>query len=122
MGILYCIINIIIICIMIKIPSKLLNFMIYNHFPLCIIFLLGMLFLSLGGFPPLLGFYPKMLVMLRCIENNIWLFLIILIGGSLLNIYYYLMVFTNLIIKSVGSGFLLMKGKPTNFRYLITLS
>lgn len=120
--ILYCTINIIIMYIMIKIPSKLLNFMIYNHFPLYTIFLLGMLFLSLGGFPPLLGFYPKILVMLRCIENDIWLFLIILIGGSLLNIYYYLMVFTNLIIKSVGSGFLVMKDKSTNFRYYITLS
>lgn len=51
--------------------------------------LLPILFLSLGGLPPLTGFFPKWFTIYLISPNSIIL-LFFLIAGSLINLYYYL--------------------------------
>jgi len=58
--------------------------------------ILPILILSLGGLPPLLGFVPKLLtiIILSCTSISV---LIILILGSLINLYFYLNILFSLI-------------------------
>merc|ERR1712168_1094979 len=72
--------------------------------PFFILFL-SVLFFSLGGLPPFLGFYPKLIVISTMVLNRIYAYLIISILGSLINIFYYINVFSNLFIKSILCGF-----------------
>ena len=48
-----------------------------------------LLFFSLGGIPPFLGFLPKLLLIKIIISYNLFIPLIFLIIGSLINLYYY---------------------------------
>nr|AIL54887.1 NADH dehydrogenase subunit 2 [Spirobrachia sp. YL-2014] len=48
--------------------------------------------LSLGGLPPLFGFFPKWMTMFFLLSNNMNLLLLFLILGSLLNLYFYLIL------------------------------
>uniref|UniRef100_A0AB39A606 NADH-ubiquinone oxidoreductase chain 2 n=1 Tax=Chaetopterus qiani TaxID=3230731 RepID=A0AB39A606_9ANNE len=48
-----------------------------------------LLFFSLGGLPPLLGFMPKLLVINSLVSSFSFFLLTALVVGSLLNIYYY---------------------------------
>jgi NADH:ubiquinone oxidoreductase subunit 2 (subunit N) len=59
--------------------------------------------LSLGGLPPLLGFFPKMAVLRIIIETNFFSPLIFLILGSLLSLSYYLNLFFSSYISSTGN-------------------
>lgn len=86
-------------------PIKMININRYIIFPLYIIILLSILFLSLGGLPPFLGFYPKLTVIISRSINNMYFCLFILILGSLINIFYYLSIFFNLFMKSIFCGF-----------------
>jgi len=52
--------------------------------------------LSLGGLPPILGFTSKLIIIIRTIYLSIWSGLFILILGSLISLYYYLVLFFNL--------------------------
>nr|YP_009131448.1 NADH dehydrogenase subunit 2 [Galathealinum brachiosum]AIL54808.1 NADH dehydrogenase subunit 2 [Galathealinum brachiosum] len=54
------------------------------------IFSLSML--SLGGLPPLFGFFPKWLSMMLLLNKNMIFMILFLILGSLMNLYYYLML------------------------------
>nr|ALI86973.1 NADH dehydrogenase subunit 3 [Heterometrus longimanus] len=60
-------------------------------------------FLSLGGMPPLLGFFPKWFVM----ESLLWEFLmlsVVLIFSSLVSLYFYLrLMYPSLLLKYIGS-------------------
>nr|YP_009192144.1 NADH dehydrogenase subunit 2 [Phasianella solida]ALK03401.1 NADH dehydrogenase subunit 2 [Phasianella solida] len=49
-----------------------------------------LMLLSLGGMPPLLGFYPKLVVILECCWGYGPVYLSMLILGSLISLYYYL--------------------------------
>lgn len=51
------------------------------------------LLLSLGGVPPMLGFFPKLIVIITLCSQNYVKLPIILIISSMLNIYYYLKIF-----------------------------
>lgn len=51
------------------------------------------IFLRLGGLPPFFGFYPKILVLERLFRDEILILCLILILGSIINLYYYLKVF-----------------------------
>nr|AMP43703.1 NADH dehydrogenase subunit 2 [Dialysis sp. KW-2016] len=53
-------------------------------------FLLLMNFLSLGGLPPFLGFFPKWLIIQYLITNNYLLMLIMMILMTLITLYFYL--------------------------------
>nr|WOC30359.1 NADH dehydrogenase subunit 2 [Eodorcadion gorbunovi] len=47
-------------------------------------------FFSLGGLPPLLGFYPKWLVINNLVENNFFFLSILLIMFTLITLFFYL--------------------------------
>nr|YP_010977224.1 NADH dehydrogenase subunit 2 [Siboglinum plumosum]WNZ34611.1 NADH dehydrogenase subunit 2 [Siboglinum plumosum] len=55
-------------------------------------FTFSILILSLGGLPPLLGFFPKWLTIYYLANTNTLLIMCVLIFGSLINLYYYLML------------------------------
>nr|UPP55916.1 NADH dehydrogenase subunit 2 [Brisinga sp. SS-2022] len=57
--------------------------------------LLILVILSLGGLPPLAGFLNKFLALNCLLNNNLLLFSIILIFGSLLNLFFYLRISFN---------------------------
>lgn len=57
------------------------------------------LFLSLGGLPPLLGFLPKWILIKTIINQNILLFISIIIIRSLIRLFYYLSIFFNIFIN-----------------------
>ena len=75
----------------------------YSVFPLFLIFLLSILFLSLGGFPPFLGFYPKLITINYILDSIIIFDLLILVVGSIINIFFYINIIFNLILKSIFS-------------------
>jgi len=59
-----------------------------------------LIFLSLGGLPPLTGFFPKWFS-IYLISPNSFTMLIFLLVGSLLNLYYYLnIVFSSILASS----------------------
>nr|YP_009239752.1 NADH dehydrogenase subunit 2 [Turritella bacillum]AMM72630.1 NADH dehydrogenase subunit 2 [Turritella bacillum] len=49
--------------------------------------------LSLGGLPPLLGFIPKWAVVSTGVSTGFWGFLLFLVFGSLISLFYYLSLF-----------------------------
>nr|ALS46267.1 NADH dehydrogenase subunit 2 [Glycera americana] len=57
---------------------------------------LMILFLSLGGLPPLLGFFPKWVMIKSLICQNMFMFALIMVLGSLISLFYYLSLFFNL--------------------------
>jgi len=59
--------------------------------------------LSLGGLPPLLGFFPKWLIIIK-IFPILPIFTLILISGSLINLYYYIIIIINIILTSFKSN------------------
>jgi NADH-quinone oxidoreductase subunit N len=54
--------------------------------------------LSLAGIPPLRGFIPKLIIIFKLIETNCMILLFLLIGAYI-NLYYYLNITFNLIIR-----------------------
>nr|ALQ78788.1 NADH dehydrogenase subunit 2 [Glycera dibranchiata] len=60
---------------------------------------LMILFLSLGGLPPLLGFLPKWMMIKSMIFQNMYLFISIMIISSLISLFYYLSLFFNLFLN-----------------------
>lgn len=86
-------------------PINIINLTNFSIFPPFFILFISILFFSLGGLPPFLGFYPKLIVIFTIIINSIYIYLFISILGSLINIFYYINVFSNLFIKSILSGF-----------------
>nr|QNJ33237.1 NADH dehydrogenase subunit 2 [Cnemoplites edulis] len=64
-------------------------------------FFFVMNFLSLGGLPPFLGFFPKWLTINNLVENNFLTLSVILITSTLVTLYFYLRVaFSTLLINS----------------------
>lgn len=57
-----------------------------------------LLLLSLGGLPPLLGFFPKWSVIRALAENNIIIFSCLIITGALINLFYYIIVSINIFV------------------------
>nr|YP_009742324.1 NADH dehydrogenase subunit 2 [Cryptonatica andoi]QID90419.1 NADH dehydrogenase subunit 2 [Cryptonatica andoi] len=54
---------------------------------------LMIMLLSLGGLPPLLGFISKWIVIVSSMNNIFWSFLILLILGSVMSLFYYLSLY-----------------------------
>ncbi len=83
----------------------------------CVFFSLG----RIRGLPPLFGFFPKIIVLLRLGENNIIFLGRILILGSLINIYYYLkIIFLSVII--VPPSFFYPRNKQLYFFIYFTIA
>nr|QIZ12526.1 NADH dehydrogenase subunit 2 [Plaxiphora albida] len=61
---------------------------------------LSLLFLSLGGIPPLLGFFGKWMVLLTLMKESNTLPAMILIIGSMTTLYYYLILSFSLILTN----------------------
>lgn len=74
---------------------------IYNIFKINTItaIIIAICLLSLAGIPPLRGFIPKLIIIFKLIENNSIILLFLLIGAYI-NLYYYLNITFNLIIRS----------------------
>jgi len=120
----YSLITISIMIIIFICPIKLINFSNYISTPLAIISGLLFMFLSLGGLPPLLGFYPKFIIINSCIGSEMYSYIFLLIFGALINIFYYLSIFFNLFIKYFLSGFyssINFKKVPSNLSLSIIL-
>lgn len=62
-------------------------------------FLIILVLLRLGGLPPILGFIPKWITINTLIFNNIYIVLIPLIMGTLINLFYYLNILFNMILS-----------------------
>nr|YP_010952642.1 NADH dehydrogenase subunit 2 [Acanthopleura vaillantii]WMQ53049.1 NADH dehydrogenase subunit 2 [Acanthopleura vaillantii] len=60
---------------------------------------LSMTFLSLGGMPPLLGFFSKWLIISKLITMKILFLPFILILGSMISLYYYLVLSFSIILS-----------------------
>nr|QWM97246.1 NADH dehydrogenase subunit 2 [Aulaconotus atronotatus] len=101
--------------------TQLFIIMTFNK-PLKILFLLN--FLSLGGLPPFLGFYPKWLVINNLASNSFYMMSIMLIISTLITLYFYMrMTFSTLMITH--TEVLMLKSKINFFIILfnfITLS
>lgn len=84
------------------------------------ILILRILLISLGGIPPLIGFFPKLITINILLERSILLLLIIIVG-SLCNLYFYLRIlFSNVIItpKLINT----IKSRPNKKVLLISTS
>nr|QVM79296.1 NADH dehydrogenase subunit 2 [Teledapalpus zolotichini] len=68
-------------------------------------------FLSLGGLPPFLGFYPKWLTINKLILNNFFLLSIILILFTLIALYFYLRISFSSMILNSSENLILKKNK-----------
>nr|UPI55364.1 NADH dehydrogenase subunit 2 [Manocoreus sp.] len=62
-------------------------------------FMYMMMFLSIGGLPPFLGFLPKWMVIQSMINSELYLILIIMLLFSLLTLFYYLRLMTSYIMS-----------------------
>jgi len=96
----YRFINIRIIIVINYYNLKVLRILTVNNISIFYFTLLGFIFMSLAGLPPFLGFYPKMLVLRLSISFDCIIVALILIMGSLMNIFYYLNIFFNLYLSS----------------------
>nr|YP_002970967.1 NADH dehydrogenase subunit 2 [Nerthra indica]ACJ69456.1 NADH dehydrogenase subunit 2 [Nerthra indica] len=54
--------------------------------------LMTTLFLSLGGLPPFIGFFPKWIVIQSLINKNLYFMLMIMILSALITLYYYIRI------------------------------
>nr|AXS65491.1 NADH dehydrogenase subunit 2 [Curculionoidea sp. 13 KM-2017] len=81
-----------------------------NPFNKTIKMIFMMNFLSLGGLPPFLGFFPKWLVTMLLIKMNLFALSLILILSSLLSLYFYLRIATTML-TICSEESLLMKKK-----------
>jgi NADH-ubiquinone oxidoreductase chain 2 len=59
-------------------------------------FILIMSLINLGGIPPFLGFYPKLITLTSLINNNLFFLPICLIIGASLNLFFYLKILINI--------------------------
>jgi len=76
--------------------SNQLNKVVSRSFIICIT--LSLLFMSLGGLPPLTGFIPKLIIIDLICQYRLFIVLFLIIG-SLLNLFFYLNIAFNLILS-----------------------
>nr|YP_010352982.1 NADH dehydrogenase subunit 2 [Prionopetalum kraepelini]UOF70465.1 NADH dehydrogenase subunit 2 [Prionopetalum kraepelini] len=75
-----------------------INQLLHNSYSLSTLtVILFMNFLSLGGLPPFLGFFPKWIVLTTTIMNSMFLLSLVLVMCSILTLYFYLRVSFNLL-------------------------
>lgn len=62
-----------------------------------LVFAIAILILSLAGVPPLTGFIPKLIIIIKLIETN-YTVLVFLLLGTYINLYYYLNISFNILL------------------------
>ena len=62
------------------------------------------LLLSLAGLPPLLGFVPKLILIVAVVNLEIWLVLIIIVLTRVISIFYYLKLFYLILLSKPPAG------------------
>ena len=62
-----------------------------------------LLLLNLGGMPPLLGFFPKLLAVYRLIASDIFIISLFIVIGSVIGLFYYLSILFNSYLSPVIS-------------------
>lgn len=77
-------------------------------------------FLSLGGLPPFLGFFPKWLTINNLIQNNFYFIRFLLITFTLITLYFYLRITFSTIIINTNENLIFKEYK--DFYYLIFLN
>ena len=79
---------------------------IYNMFKINTItaIIIAICLLSLAGIPPLTGFIPKLIIIFKLIETN-YVILIFLLIGAYINLYYYLNITFNLIMRRTNMSY-----------------
>nr|YP_010610630.1 NADH dehydrogenase subunit 2 [Cirroctopus glacialis]WAP91398.1 NADH dehydrogenase subunit 2 [Cirroctopus glacialis] len=78
------------------------------------------LLLSLGGFPPFVGFLTKILILMSLINMNLYIMPILLFMSTLISLYFYLNLSMMSLIKSFS--FLITYTPPFNFNLLISIN
>nr|AWV84056.1 NADH dehydrogenase subunit 2 [Tettigades opaca] len=79
-------------------------FFIYNNFYSWLI--LMMLFMSMGGLPPFIGFIPKMFMIYSLVNSEYYVVCMFLLMSALIVLFFYLrVVFTGLMVNSVSLKF-----------------
>lgn len=80
--------------------------------------------LSLGGQPPFLGFFPKIIIIYILTNNSIILLATILISTSAISLYFYIKIIIHSLFSSPTTRFpsLFNFNKPSLFIFIITLS
>nr|AWV84290.1 NADH dehydrogenase subunit 2 [Babras sonorivox] len=80
-------------------------FMIYNNFYSWLIMMI--LFMSMGGLPPFLGFFPKMMMVYYLVTDEFYFICFILLLSALLVLFFYLrVVLTGLMINCLSLKFM----------------
>lgn len=74
--------------------------------------------LSLGGLPPLFGFFPKMLLLAALLNNILYTLRLILILCTTLNLYYYLKIITSIYFNAPQQ--IALPSNQTNKTFIIT--
>lgn len=74
--------------------------------------------LSLGGLPPLFGFFPKILLLLALLNNTLYTLRLILILSATLNLYYYLKIISSIYFNAPQQ--IIIPPNQINSLYLIT--
>nr|YP_010728554.1 NADH dehydrogenase subunit 2 [Helota yehi]WEA76640.1 NADH dehydrogenase subunit 2 [Helota yehi] len=75
-------------------------------------------FLSLGGLPPFLGFFPKWLTIMNLTQNNFYMISVILITFTLVTLFFYLRLTFSTLTLSFNETPILLKNK-FNFSFLM---
>nr|YP_009640814.1 NADH dehydrogenase subunit 2 [Hystrichopsylla weida qinlingensis]QCU82648.1 NADH dehydrogenase subunit 2 [Hystrichopsylla weida qinlingensis] len=112
-----------IICISLTLSLNLLklfylNQILSNSISSLMKFSIMMTFLSMGGLPPFLGFIPKWIIIESMINNNMFLYILIMVILTLITLYFYLrMTFSILILNNFQMywNFKLKKNLPFIF-------
>nr|AWV84082.1 NADH dehydrogenase subunit 2 [Tettigades sp. 1 PL2017]AWV84095.1 NADH dehydrogenase subunit 2 [Tettigades sp. 1 PL2017] len=79
-------------------------FLIYNNFYSWLIMMV--LFMSMGGLPPFLGFIPKMFMVYSLVNSEFYMMCMFLLMSALVVLFFYLrVVFTGLMINSLSLKF-----------------
>nr|YP_010693583.1 NADH dehydrogenase subunit 2 [Scolytoplatypus raja]WCB99774.1 NADH dehydrogenase subunit 2 [Scolytoplatypus raja] len=87
--------------------------------------LFSMNLLSLGGLPPFIGFFPKLIVVNLLMQNNMMFLLLLMIMSTLINLFFYMRLILPFTLLNKMQLFLLNKNKNMNMFLLanfLTLS
>nr|YP_010614727.1 NADH dehydrogenase subunit 2 [Enchytraeus irregularis]WAS35302.1 NADH dehydrogenase subunit 2 [Enchytraeus irregularis] len=83
--------------------------------------IIPLLFLSLGGLPPLTGFFPKWFAIFLLTPNSM-IMLFILIAGSLMNLYFYLNIVFSIMLSTNKNKTSWNKKTAMNFTWIMYMT
>nr|ALO76611.1 NADH deshydrogenase subunit 2 [Hexagonia terminalis] len=75
-------------------------------------------FLSLGGLPPFLGFFPKWMTIMNLVQNNFYMISVILIMFTLITLFFYLRLTFSTLTLSFNETPIILQNK-FNFSFLM---